>query len=66
MNSHAQSAAGSLSAPEYILRNFDPDDRIAVLIRNSVIGKTTQRISTAESKSFLIPEMQWRQHGNCD
>lgn len=38
----------SLSAPEYILDNFKPADRIAVLLRNRTSGEVIQRIASAE------------------
>jgi len=38
----------SLSAPEYILDNFKPSDRIAVLLRNRTSGEVIQRIASAE------------------
>ena len=36
------------SAAEYIQANFDPQDRIAILVRNGKRRETLQRISTAE------------------
>ena len=36
------------AAAEYIRANFQPSDRIAVLVRNCKRGETIQRISTAE------------------
>ena len=36
-----------ITAPEYIRANFDPSDRLAVLVRNRKRGETLQRISTA-------------------
>jgi hypothetical protein len=36
------------SASEYILDNFKPTDRIAVLVLNRQLGETTQRITTAQ------------------
>jgi hypothetical protein len=38
----------SLSAPDYILDNFKPSDRIAVLLRNRSSGEVIQRIAPAE------------------
>jgi len=38
----------SLSASEYILDNFKPSDRIAVLLRNRTSGEVIQRIASAE------------------
>lgn len=37
-----------LSASEYILDNFKPSDRIAVLLRNRSTGEVVQRIASAE------------------
>ena len=36
-----------IGAPDYIRANFDPSDRLAVLVRNRQRGETVQRISTA-------------------
>jgi len=41
------------SSSEYILDNFKPTDRIAVLVLNRQLGETTQRITTAEKASAL-------------
>ncbi len=38
----------SLSAPEYILDNFKPSDRVAVLLRNRSSGEVIQRIASAD------------------
>ena len=38
----------SLTASEYILDNFKPSDRIAVLLRNRSSGEIIQRIASAE------------------
>ncbi len=38
----------SLSASEYILDNFKPSDRVAVLLRNRASGEVIQRIAAAE------------------
>ncbi len=35
-------------APEYILDNFEPTDRIAVLVLNREFRETIQRITSAE------------------
>src|ERR1700732_4580349 len=47
MNSFLESKPDSLSASEYILENFEPSDRIAVLVRNRRAGETIQRITRA-------------------
>jgi hypothetical protein len=41
--------ADSVSASEYILDNFKPSDRIAVLLRNRSTGEVVQRIAAAEN-----------------
>lgn len=38
----------SLTASEYILDNFKPSDRIAILLRNRATGEVIQRIALAE------------------
>jgi hypothetical protein len=43
MNFNLESNADSLSAPEYILQNFEASDRIAVLVRSRIAGETIQR-----------------------
>jgi RepB DNA-primase from phage plasmid len=51
------------SASEYILDNFEPTDRIAVLVLNRRLGETTQRITTAQKASS--PEFQaWLRYKN--
>jgi hypothetical protein len=63
MNSSLESKPDSLSASEYILQNFEPTDRIAVLARNRRAGETIQRITTA--KNAASPEFQaWLRHKN--
>jgi RepB DNA-primase from phage plasmid len=52
-------------ASEYILDNFKPTDRIAVLVLNRRLGETTQRITTAQKASS--PEFQaWLRHKNAN
>jgi len=52
-------------ASEYILDNFKPTDRIAVLVLNRQLGETTQRISTAQKASS--PEFQaWLRYKNAN
>jgi hypothetical protein len=36
-----------ITAAEYVRANFDPSDRLAVLVRHRKRGETLQRISTA-------------------
>jgi hypothetical protein len=63
MNSSLESNADSLSASEYILQNFEPSDRIAVLVRNRRADETIQRITTA--KNAASPDFQaWLRHKN--
>jgi hypothetical protein len=51
------------SPSEYILDNFKPTDRIAVLVLNRQLGETTQRITTAQKASS--PEFQaWLRYKN--
>src|SRR5215470_10902009 len=53
------------SASEYILDNFKPTDRIAVLVLNRQQGETTQRITTAEKAAS--PEFQaWLRYKNAN
>jgi len=53
------------SASEYILDNFNPTDRIAVLVLNRQLGETTQRITTAQKASS--PEFQaWLRYKNAN
>jgi hypothetical protein len=53
------------SASEYILDNFKPTDRIAVLVLNRQLGETTQRITTAKKASS--PEFQaWLRYKNAN
>jgi len=53
------------SASEYILDNFKPTDRIAVLVLSRQLGETTQRITTAHKASS--PEFQaWLRYKNAN
>jgi hypothetical protein len=53
------------SAPEYILDNFEPADRIAVLVLNRNPGETIQRITSAQNASN--PEFQaWLRYKNAN
>jgi hypothetical protein len=63
MNSSLESNADSLSASEYILQNFEPSDRIAVLLRNRRAGETIQRITTAKNAASLDFQA-WLRHKN--
>ena len=55
--------ASFLSASEYILDNFEPSDRIAMLVLNRDLGEVLQRVTTAKKASS--PEFQaWLRHKN--
>jgi hypothetical protein len=55
--------ASFLSASEYILDNFDPIDRIAMLVLNRDRGEVLQRVTTAKKASS--PEFQaWLRYKN--
>ena len=52
-----------ITAPDYIRANFDPSDRLAVLVRNRRRGDTLQRISTAVR--IAAPQFQdWLRYKN--
>jgi hypothetical protein len=52
-----------ISASEYIRANFDPADRLAVLVRNRRSGETLQRISTAV-RIAAPPFQDWLRYKN--
>lgn len=52
-----------ITAPEYIRANFDPADRLAVLVRNRAHGQTLQRISTAV-RIAAPPFQDWLRYKN--
>ncbi len=63
MNVPEKPTASVSSASEYILDNFKPTDRIAVLVLNRQQHETTQRITTAQKASS--PEFQaWLRYKN--
>ncbi len=65
MNRTDESKEQPVSASDYILENFEPSDRIAVLVRSRTSGQTIQRITTARNASSQ--EFQkWLQHKNLD
>jgi hypothetical protein len=65
MNAPEKSMPPPPSASDYILDNFKPTDRIAVLVLNRQLGETTQRITTAQKASS--PEFQaWLRHKNAN
>jgi len=65
MNAPEKTTRPVPSASEYILDNFKPADRIAVLVLNRQLGETTQRITTAQKASS--PEFQaWLRYKNAN
>ncbi len=53
----------SLSASEYILDNFKPSDRVAILLRNRATEEVIQRIASAEK--IAAPDIQqWLKERN--
>src|SRR5260370_38231089 len=53
------------SASEYILDNFEPTDRIAMLVLNRDFGETIQRITSAQKAAS--PEFQaWLRYKNAN
>jgi hypothetical protein len=65
MNASEKTTHPVPSASEYILDNFKPTDRIAVLVLNRQLGETTQRITTAQKASS--PEFQaWLRYKNAN
>jgi RepB DNA-primase N-terminal domain len=53
----------SLGAVEYIERNYEPSDRLAIVVRNRLTGETTQRLASAET--IASPDFQaWLRHKN--
>src|ERR1051326_6083371 len=65
MNRIDESTEHPVSATDYILENFEPSDRIALLVRSRTSGQTIQRITTAKNASSQ--EFQkWLKHKNLD
>jgi hypothetical protein len=65
MNPAEKPALFSPSASEYILDNFQPTDRIAMLVLNRDFGETIQRITSAQKASS--PEFQaWLRYKNAN
>jgi hypothetical protein len=52
MNAPEKATPPPPSASEYILGNFKPTGRIAVLVLNRQLGETTQRITTRTRTSM--------------
>jgi hypothetical protein len=63
MNSNPKSKLDSLSAPDYILQNFEASDRIALLVRSRKAGETVQRITTATNAASQDFQA-WLRHKN--
>jgi hypothetical protein len=63
MNSNLEPKSDSLSAPDYILQNFEASDRIAVLVRSRRPGETIQRITTATNAASQDFQA-WLRHKN--
>jgi hypothetical protein len=65
MNSTETAAPFRPSASEYILDNFEPADRIAILVLNRDAADTIQRITTAQKAAS--PEFQsWLRYKNAN
>jgi hypothetical protein len=65
MNPAEKPTAFSPSASEYILDNFEPTDRIAMLVLNRDFGETIQRITSAHKAAS--PEFQaWLRYKNAN
>ncbi len=65
MNPAEKPAPFSPSASEYILDNFEPTDRIAMLVLNRDFGETIQRITSAQKAAS--PEFQaWLRYKNAN
>ena len=63
MSPNSESKRDLLSASDYILENFEPSDRIAVLVRNRGTGETIQRITRATNAAS--PDFQgWLRRKN--
>lgn len=64
MSPEKQFELRELSAPEYVLALHEPDDQIAVLLRNRSRSQTLQRITSAEAAAS--PDFQrWLTRENC-
>ena len=65
MNAPEKTERPAPTPSEYILDNFEPTDRIAVLVLNRQFRETTQRITTAEKTAS--PEFQaWLRYKNAN
>jgi hypothetical protein len=58
---HTASSKRSVGAVEYIERNYQPSDRLAIVVCNRLTGETTQRFASAEK--IANPDFQaWLRH----
>jgi hypothetical protein len=65
MNTPEKTERSEPAPPEYILDNFEPSDRIAVLVLNRRLRETTQRITAAQKAAS--PEFQaWLRYKNAN
>lgn len=65
MNQSEKPTSSSPSASQYLNENFEPSDRIAILVLNRSRGETTQRLTSAEKASS--PEFQaWLRYKNAN
>jgi len=65
MNAPEKPTLSLPSTSEYILDNFKPTDRVAILVLNRQLGETNQRITTAQKASS--PEFQaWLRYKNAN
>jgi len=65
MNPTEKSAPFVPSASEYILDNFEPTDRIAMLVLNRDFGETIQRITSAQ-KAASLEFQAWLRYKNAN
>src|ERR1700724_3459571 len=65
MSRGEDASASVLSSSCYILDNFDPGDRIAVLVLNRDFGETIQRITTAR-KAASSEFQAWLRYKNAN
>ena len=63
MTADEKQSTKGVSATEYIRTNFQPSDRIALLVRNGRTGETIQRIATAERVAGANAQ-EWLHHKN--
>jgi len=63
MNSEPKSESNEVTAPQYILDNFEALDRVAILVRDSKRSEIIQRITTAENAASTDFQA-WLRHKN--